>query len=294
MITVFTPTYNRAYCLPRLYESLKKQDSKDFEWLIIDDGSTDETPLLVSKWSEEGEIILRHIRTENGGKQRAINLAADLARGEYFFIVDSDDILEPFAISWIERSFSDLPDDDKYIGISGIRTDFEGRLPGKLFFKGYVDASNLQRHELGLQYDMAEVFFTKKIKKYRFEVWPNETFLPEAVVWDQMALDGYILRWYDKGIYRCKYQADGLTRSSWKLLKNNPMGYAHLAKMRFQTSDGLKEKIHSFVTYGAFCFLAGNVKYYFTTYKPCFSLILSPFSFILFLRRKKQLKKYVL
>ena len=93
MITVFTPTYNRAYSLPRLYESLQKQTFKDFEWLIVDDGSTDNTVDMVTGWSKEGKLTIRYIQMTNGGKHRAINKGVALAKGKLFFIVDSDDWL---------------------------------------------------------------------------------------------------------------------------------------------------------------------------------------------------------
>ena len=98
MITVFTPTYNRANLLPDLYDSLKRQTCKDFEWVIVDDGSTDDTGSLVNGWLSQADFSICYTKKENGGKQRAVNLGLQLAKGEYFFIVDSDDILTDNAI----------------------------------------------------------------------------------------------------------------------------------------------------------------------------------------------------
>lgn len=95
MITVFTPTYNRENTLARLYESLKEQTYKDFEWLIVDDGSTDSTSSLIQKFQEENIIQIRYYYTSNGGKHRAINFGVKKANGELFFIVDSDDYVMP-------------------------------------------------------------------------------------------------------------------------------------------------------------------------------------------------------
>lgn len=121
MITVFTPTYNRAYTLPRLYESLLKKDCFDFEWLVINDGSTDNTDELFKQWVNNATFLVRYIKVANGGKQRAINRALTLAKGEYFFIVDSDDWLDSKAISFIKHAFATLPLDKSLIGLSGIR-----------------------------------------------------------------------------------------------------------------------------------------------------------------------------
>ena len=93
-ITVFTPTYNRAYIINRLYESLQRQEIHNFEWLVVDDGSVDETEELFRTWmNNESKFPIRYYKKKNGGKCRAINFALDLAKGKLFFVVDSDDYL---------------------------------------------------------------------------------------------------------------------------------------------------------------------------------------------------------
>ncbi|MCS2864766.1 glycosyltransferase family 2 protein [Bacteroides thetaiotaomicron] len=101
MVTVFTPTYNRAYILNDLYQSLCRQTCRKFEWLIVDDGSTDNTEGLVASWLDEGKMSLRYIKQPNGGKHRAINKGIQEANGDLFFIVDSDDYLAKNAIERI-------------------------------------------------------------------------------------------------------------------------------------------------------------------------------------------------
>ena len=101
LLTVCTPTYNRAHTLPRLYESLVRQTSQDFEWLVVDDGSTDNTRELVDGWVAEGRIRIRYVYKENGGKPSAHNLGVRLAAGELFFCVDSDDYLTDNAVELI-------------------------------------------------------------------------------------------------------------------------------------------------------------------------------------------------
>ena len=266
MITIFTPTYNRAHTLNQLYQSLLQQDCYDFEWLVINDGSTDNTETLFNEWLEkENPFSIRYYAVKNGGKQRAINQALQLAKGEYFFIVDSDDRLLPHAITFIKNAFKSLPKDDSFIGISGIRGGIDGkplyRFPSIDSTIGYVDANNLERMQYGLQADMAEAFFTEKIQKYTFPVWEGENFTPEAVVWNQMALDGYKLRWFNQVIYLCEYQEDGLTRSSWKLLKNNPMGYAMLFNTQLKSSKEIKERINITLQFISSCCLAKEYNY---------------------------------
>lgn len=294
MITIFTPTYNRAHLLPRLYKSICKQDCMDFEWLVIDDGSIDDTAKLFDEWTtKEHPFSLIYKKVQNGGKQRAINLATDIACGEYFFIVDSDDALAPNAVSFIKYAFATLPNgDDSFIGISGRRVCFDG---GVLRQKpnidpsiGYVDCLNIERSKYSLQADMAEVFYTKKLKKYKFPVWKGEIFTPEAVVWDQMALDGYRMRWFDAPIYYCEYQQGGLTHSTWPLLGHNPMGYA----MLFNTQ--LKYKTENYVNlvlqFISCCCLAGEYAYLIQCNSKLVYLLF-PIGWLLSLRRRMQIRK---
>lgn len=297
MITIFTPTYNRAHTLYRLYQSLLQQDCYDFEWLIINDGSTDKTAVLFKEWlAKKNPFLIRYYETENGGKQRAINQALQLAQGEYFFIVDSDDYLLPNAITFIKKAFKSLPLDQSFIGISGIR----GGLDGKPLFRiplinpsiGYVDANNLERAQYKLQADMAEAFYTDKMRNYTFPVWEGESFTPEAVIWDQLALDGYKLRWFNQVIYICDYQEDGLTNSSWKLLKNNPMGYAMLFNAQLKSTKSIKKRINLTLQFISCCCLGREYRYL----KECHSIVLLfllfPFGWLLSKRRQKQFKKY--
>lgn len=295
MITIFTPTYNRAHLLPRLYESICEQDSTDFEWLVIDDGSVDDTQEKMECWVRSGKSFpIRYYKIKNGGKQRAINMAMELAKGEFFFIVDSDDALAKNAISFIKDAFATLPDDDSYIGISGLRVSFDGNYihstPIIDASVGFVDCSNIERSKYNLQGDMAEVFFLKKLKRYKFPVWEGETFTPEAVVWDKMALDGYRLRWFNTSMYYCEYQTGGLTDSSWSLLKRNPMGYAMLFNTQLLYAE--RGRINLIIQFIACCCLAREYRYV-ARCNSCFAYVLFPVGWFVSIRRRIQFKKYV-
>lgn len=297
MLTVFTPTYNRARTLPRLFDSLQTQDCKDFEWLVIDDGSTDGTAGLFQRWTQkDAGFPIRYVYTENGGKQRAVNKGAMLAEGRFFFIVDSDDSLLPDAVSFVLKAFNTLPDDPSFIGISGLRGDAQGRPLGgrpKMGGKPWVDASNLERPRYGLSRDMAEAFFTDKLRNYPFPVWDGEKFTPEAVVWDRMALDGYKLRWFDKVIYRCAYLPGGLTDSTWRLLKENPMGYAMLFNTRLESEKKNGDRLKQILQYVSCCFLAHEHRQIAECHFPGLAFLLSPLAYALSVRRKRQFCRYI-
>lgn len=298
MITVFTPTYNRAHTLTRLYKSLRTQSCTDFEWLVIDDGSKDATEQLFDLWiQEENPFPIRYHKIENGGKNRAINKALPLAKGDYFFILDSDDLLMPTAVQTIIKGFASLPPgDDSFIGISIVKGDLNGkpiaRIPQIDATIGYVDCNNLDRPKFGLQADMAEAFFIEKLRKYEFPVWSGEKFTPEAVVWNQMALDGFRLRWFDKIEYLCEYQEDGLTNSTWRLLRDNPMGYAMLFNHQLLYTNGIRNRVNLVLQFLASCFRAGEYRYILKCNAFLLAIILLPLGWILAIRRKQQIKKY--
>lgn len=238
MITVFTPVYNRAYIIGDLYQSLRRQTNKNFEWIIIDDGSQDNIVEIVNKWIEmdDNEFPIHFYSVSNGGKHRAINKAVKIAQGDAFFIVDSDDYITDDAIEWIDDNWRSIQDDEKFAGISGLRKLKNGELTGtgNLTFKEYVDATNLEREKYNLGGDKAEVYKTALLRKYPFPEYENENFVMEAVVWNTIAFEGYKIRWFNKVIYICDYLEDGLTKNLQTVIENGPRGWAKYMACRYQ------------------------------------------------------------
>ena len=199
MITIFTPVYNRADVLEKLYQSLLRQSDYDFEWLIIDDGSTDSVKKVVQHWivSEEVRFPIRFYQQENAGKHRAVNRGTQLAQGNAFFIVDSDDYLTDDAVEMVEKWWKDVADDDNYAGVAGLKGDRNGDVIGRIpLFDLYVDATNLERAKYGLLGDKAEVYKTSVLRKNPFPEFEGENFLTEAVVWDRIAYNHLKIRWF--------------------------------------------------------------------------------------------------
>lgn len=228
-VTVFTPTYNRGYIIKRLYESLCRQSVKSFEWIVINDGSMDNTDQLFKVWMEcNNDFEIRYYTCSNQGKHSAINRAVELAEGELFFIVDSDDYLCEHAIETILSKESTLPQNN-FAGIAFNRGYDRDNIIGKTFSGDYVDATALERRKFKIIGDKAEVFYTDILKKYKFPVFEREKFLTEGVVWYEIANDGYQLRWYNEIIYICNYLEDGLTYNS-TLAENNFNGYTYSTK----------------------------------------------------------------
>lgn len=228
MVTIFTPVYNRKYIIRQLYDSLKSQTNKNFEWIVIDDGSTDGVFDLLQSWEKsETSFTIKSYRVENGGKHRAINRAVRRACGEAFFIVDSDDFISDDAVEFIEKHFPEVRGDG-FAGIAGLKYSIKSKknVGQTVLFDTFVDATNLERDLYGLQGDKAEVYKTAVLLKYPFPEYAGENFITEAVVWNHIARDGFKIRWYNKPIYYCDYLDDGLTHQGLKLFERNPFGWA--------------------------------------------------------------------
>lgn len=225
-ITVFTPTYNRAYSLPRLYESLKEQTFQDFEWVIVDDGSKDNTTEVIKEFIAKRPFFeINYYKIKNGGKHRAINQGIGRAKGMLFFIVDSDDFLPSNALEWVDIVESSIPCENKsdFAGVCGLKCDLSDNIIGKSFSGEYLDITTLERGKYGISGDRAEVFYTDLLKKYPFPEIDGEKFCTESLVWNLIAHDGYKLRYFNKNIYSCEYLDDGLTYQGWQLYANNPI-----------------------------------------------------------------------
>lgn len=229
MVTIFTSVYNRADAIDQLFYSLLRQTNLNFEWLIIDDGSQDQIAEIVSKWIDTKEIpfSIRFYQQDNGGKHRAINKGLEFAKGEAFFIVDSDDYLTNDAVETICKWWESVEGDDTFAGIAGLIGNKRGEIiGGEPLFNDYIDATNFERAQYNLLGDKAEVYKTSVLKKYPFPEVEGENFLTEAVVWDRIAYDGLKIRWFNNIIYICEYREDGLTHQGQLKFINNPIGWA--------------------------------------------------------------------
>lgn len=231
-ITVFTPTYNRAYVLPSLYESLKQQTFNDFEWLIVDDGSVDNTEELVAKWAKEGMgFPIRYIKKENGGKHSAVNVGLDCADGEIFFTMDSDDTLTPDALRKINGWFEEIKDYPDIKGIVANRGDSPATTVNKFFASQFMDAvffdmkTYRENGELVLDGERAIAFYTDFHREYKYPIFQDENFMTEAVVYNRMAHDGYKMRFYNDIIWIYEYLDDGLTKAGSEIFIKNPQGH---------------------------------------------------------------------
>jgi glycosyltransferase involved in cell wall biosynthesis len=188
--TVFTPTYNRAHTLPRTYESLEAQTFKDFEWLVIDDGSTDDTESVVREWLRGSSFPIRYIRQANVGKHISTNRAADLAAGELMGTLDSDDWYAPNALERFLFHWESIPEErrDEFVGVVGLCADRTGAMIGVRFPQPVMDSDYFEmQFVLGAVGDKAGVGRTEINRRFRFPELEPGGYVPESIVYNRMA-----------------------------------------------------------------------------------------------------------
>lgn len=293
-ITIFTPAYNRAHTLKRLYESIVSQPMNEkVEWLVIDDGSTDNTEQLISAFQTENRINIRYYKVPNGGKPRAINRACQLAESEWMFIVDSDDYLAPNILQILIKETIIEAENTKCSGIGVMRSYPNGKMFANPIFEKFAYGTNLERAKLGLDYDCNEVYRISVLSQYPFKVWPGEIFVPEATVLNEMALDGFKIKWINQVGVISEYQEDGMTVNSWRLMKNNPMGYAMSFNHMLKYTKGFKNKLNCIIQAGIHAWIGGHPIVSTQNRLSIVSAFLLPVTGVLSLRRQLQYKKYI-
>lgn len=287
-VTVLTPVYNRKDLIVNLFHSLQNQTSFNFEWLIIDDGSTESLKDIVMEIiDEEKRFSIRYFYKDNGGKHTALNLGIPKALGKLLFIVDSDDLLTPKAIEQIifwEKSINN----ERICGLGFCKAHSDYSLIGTTFSeKTYVDISSLEKENYNISGDKALVYYTNILKKYPFPTFKNENFLTEDVVWDQIAHDRYELRWINEVICLCEYYETGLSKN-WKTnLKNNPKGYALFIKQKIHFKR-ISKKDKYMLSKSYFNCISD-----YSVYKMCHDLEINIFAYLLYdfmFKLKKVLK----
>lgn len=227
--TVFTPAYNRGYIIEQLYESLCRQTFRDFEWIVVDDGSTDNTEEVMQRlMARENFFPIIYKKQPNGGKHRAWNRGVELASGELFFGCDSDDYLTDDALEIADRIERSIPEGEKgsFAGICGLKAYQDASVVGKTFDNAqYLDMTHLERIRNNVVGDKSEVIYTAVWKKYKYHEFDGEKFITEATSLNRMAADGLKMRYFNSVVKIVEYRADGLSASSLTQFMNSPRGY---------------------------------------------------------------------
>lgn len=257
-ITIFTPTYNRAYCLRELYESLLLQKRDCFVWLVIDDGSTDNTKVLMDEFINEKLIEIRYFIQENAGKMAAHNTGVQLCDTELFMCLDSDDTLLPNSIFALCTLWDSVKNTESLAGIvapkkliNELGKDISSPFPNVT----YSTLSGL--YKLGYNGETALAFRTEILKKYPFKIFHGEKFIPEGSVYKKID-KFYKLAVLNIPIMLCLYKTDGYTCNLIKHQVNSPksMSYTYVTILEYSDLRFLK-KIKYSINYVAYSLIAG-------------------------------------
>lgn len=285
-ITIFTPTYNRAYILHNLYNSLLNQTSKSFVWLIVDDGSTDNTEELVTGWMNENLIEIQYFKQVNQGKSMAHNKGVELTKTELFTCVDSDDYLSSDAIEMVLEQWEVINQNQEIIGM----LVFRGKPDGEIITKITSNEKQMTLYEAydkhGLQGDTMLIYKTKIISKYAFPEFKGEKFVPEAYLYDLLDQEGnlYIV---PKVLYYCEYLEDGYTQNMSKLILNNPKGYLAWIKQRLKLDTKLVQKIKNTIRYTSLSIASKEKNYIRKSVYPLITIFTWPLAWIFYKKRYK-------
>jgi len=246
-ITYVTATYNRANLLPNLYKSLLNQTNKNFDWLIIDDGSKDGTKDLVNNWIKENKLNIEYIYKENGGKNTALDIAHQVCKTEYICYVDSDDYLTDDCTEVLNKKF-ELCKAEDVVGIVGRRAHYDGKpFNNKWCNKDQI----LYFYDLSDKYGYSEdtilVFKNDIVKKFKFPIIPDERFITESVLYNQFFYDYKFLA-IEECVYLAEYQEVGYTSQGMGLFFKNPKGYLYSTKQNtyyaIKYNKSLKTKLY--------------------------------------------------
>lgn len=258
MLTIFTPAYNRAHLLPRLFDSIKSQvDSGDpVEWLVIDDGSSDDTEAVLARFASERPDLVRFVRVENGGKHRAINRAARLARGEWIMIVDSDDRLADGAIRQVLETIR-LIESDPRVGLLRALKHFP-ELDSRHRFEvqdnpcQHIDWVRSQQ-----PFDTAEVIRRTALQTHPFPDFPGERFMAEGWLWHR--LDRTHLTFFvERAWVECFYQDEGLSASSRRIRANSPYSAMEVYAAMLESGLPMRLRVRTSINWWRYHFHANR------------------------------------
>lgn len=245
MITILTPTYNRGYTLQRLFDSLIIQEDLSFEWLIIDDGSTDNTKGLVKSFDEKNLIKIRYFYQENMGKPSAINLGVENSSTDYIFIVDSDDLITSDCIKTLLIEIKKHSNsNNKFSGLCFRKGNLDGSVLGPRIVDVNLNSKlyNSTSIQNLLKVDMAYCFKKEYMQKNSFPRIDDEKFVPELYIWNKITDLDLVYTYMNKVIYLCEYMPDGLSANFKSQLKNNPKGFLLYYRDQFKREKIISNK----------------------------------------------------
>lgn len=289
-LTVFTPAYNRAHTLPRTYESLFSQNNKDFVWLIIDDGSSDNTEELVKEWqSKDNGFEIEYIKKENGGMHTAHNTAYANIHTELNVCIDSDDCMAENAVEKILSKWSEVKDKG-YAGIIALDADFDGNIIGKGFPADMTETTLSGYYAQGGVGDKKLIYRTDVINSYPpYPIFEGEKYVALAYKYRLIDQD-YKLAVLDDVVCNVEYQPDGSTGTMWKQYLKNPKGFAFWRKVCMTYPESKKRLMIDNIHYVSSSILAKNKSFIKESPTKFMTFVAIPFGVVLSVYTKLKVK----
>lgn len=261
MITIITAVYNRAILIQNLYESLKRQTSKEFEWMIMDDGSEDNIEQVVDCFLKDNHIKIKFFKMPHGGKHRAINKAVKLCDADAIVFVDSDDILLANAVERLNCLYQMIIEKNDVIAVAAMMIDKDGNISGKLKkIEKPLEILWSDKNQYGLNGEYVYIFKRAAWEQNPLPEYEGEIFISEAIFMMEMSIKGGKIIYTGEVLEQYEYQNDGLSKNIDNLFRNNPKGYAHLCIVSWKGNDDYNNYIEVCRNYYEVCYSSLNDK----------------------------------
>ncbi len=292
LLTVFTPAYNRAYCLHNLYNSLLNQTDQNFVWLIVDDGSTDNTRELVQSWQNEGKLSINYVFKENGGMHTAHNVAYKMIKTPLNVCIDSDDYMPIDAIKNILNKWHEIKEDDSIAGMVGLDEDVNKKLIGTEF------PPNLKRtklgdlyHKYGVKGDKKLVYKSKITAAYpRYPEFEKEKLVPLDSLYMLIDRDYDIIP-YNERWCTVDYQVDGSSGTIIKQYFQSPNGFRTARVIAMKYGATFKYRAKNTIHYVVSSLILKDALFIAKSPKPMLTCLLFPFGVTTYLYLKSKVSK---
>lgn len=281
-LTVFTPTYNRAYCLDQVYQSLIKQTHSDFCWLIIDDGSSDNTKELVSHWIEEKRIEIHYHYQENQGMHGGHNAAYRLIETPINVCIDSDDYMPNDAVGKILNAYQIIKDDSKFAGLVGLDADKDGNIIGTKIPETITKTTLYDLYNThGASGDKKLVYKTEVVKQYpAYPIFNGERFVPLGYLYQLIDQDYFLLP--QNEVYCIvEYMPDGSSMNMLKQYRRHPKGFAFSRKSRMKLGKTFQDRFKNAIHYVSCSMFTKNAAFLKESPKKGLTILAIPFGIAL-------------
>lgn len=252
LLTIFTPTYNRAGFLPACYQSLLLQTDKSFIWQVVDDGSIDNTRPIIEGFIRQGELEIEYIFKPNGGKASAVNASLEKTNTPLWLCLDSDDTLLPEAVRIIADNYPQIKDEPSLCGLFAVRSHANGQPMGGKAIPAGLDAATQGyiRYKKKVPPEYVQAYKTDIVRAFPFPVFAGETFMPESFAQDQID-QKYRFKILQKPLMVCQYLPNGLTHNYYRLIARNPQSMQAFYSQRIKIIPYLLPRIQAALLYNA-------------------------------------------